>query len=520
MNSYFLQVNSNIVGGYFSSEQIDLLSIIQCNTSEELIDFVDNCEQIKGIYKNYDLAKIIDNLGIENAKRRIFRDFQNTMVTHDASKELAFVNMLEHCGIKMEDMEEIKKSAMQPLSEKMEWLKKYIESNYPDRYDEIFFMSHSFVSTERDQNKSEDLYDELSVLNDNIANFDSMLLGSGKIYNVVNILYEEYELSKRYDFYHMKRDLDFALKNGKQVRYHSLLVKEDMDYLFNGKSKEEIKKIIKDYVKQSIDFISKYNDSHRDTEKVPVINAVDLFNEIVSFDKNENGEYYNIWEEKYGITIKDLTEIFDYAKMHKPEGVSYLYNEPFLEDDERRKKVFEVLSEIDMESPDLIDTLGSQMHITITEDVSKIKRCFEDFKKLQSKTDKKIQITEFDMSLGRSDAPRIFGENPDVTLEQAYQVKEQKIIEISNIINSSGVELSGISYWSLTDGIDCNLERIRTNELCKNNTSKRMEIPTACGGLYPTHKKLIQKEELSLVNETKMKIIDKQQNIEVSHKYR
>lgn len=26
-----LQVNTNIVGGYFSAEQIDLLSIIQCN---------------------------------------------------------------------------------------------------------------------------------------------------------------------------------------------------------------------------------------------------------------------------------------------------------------------------------------------------------------------------------------------------------------------------------------------------------------------------------------------------------
>ena len=520
MNSYFLQVNSNIIGGYFSSEQIDLLSIIQCNTPEELIAFINNCVQIRDIYKNHDLPKIIENMGLDNAKKRIFSDYQNSMVTHNSDKELTVIDMLEHCGINEEDIETIKKVAKNPTPETMSWLKEYIESNYPDRSDKIFGMSHTFVSTERDQNKSEDLYEELSILNDNLVNFNSMLLGSGRIYNVVNNFYGEEEPDKRYDFYHMKRDLDFAIKNGKQVRYHSLLVKEDMERLFNGKSKDEIKEVMKDYVKQAIDFINGYNDSHKDANKVPVINAVDLFNEIVSFDKNEKGEYYNIWEEKYGITIKDLAEVFDYAKEHKPDGVSYLYNEPFLEDNDRRKKVFEVLGEIDKESPGLIDTLGSQMHITITEDVSKIKRCFDDFKELQDRTGKKIQITEFDMSLGRDDVPRIFGKEPDATLEQAYQLKDQRIGEISNIINFSGVKLSGISYWSLTDGIDCNLERIRSNELRKEDSSKRIEIPTACGGLYPTHKKLIQNKQLSPAVEAQSQIMENQQNVETSHKHR
>lgn len=39
-----LKVNTNIVGGYFSSEQIDLLSIIQCKDSNELIDFIIHCD--------------------------------------------------------------------------------------------------------------------------------------------------------------------------------------------------------------------------------------------------------------------------------------------------------------------------------------------------------------------------------------------------------------------------------------------------------------------------------------------
>lgn len=78
-----------------------------------------------------------------------------------------------------------------------------------------------------------------------------------------------------------------------------MLVKDGMERLFVGKSKEEILEIIKDYVKESIDFINDYNQNHRlnvNGEDIPLINAVDLFNEIVSFEKNANGEYYNIWE--------------------------------------------------------------------------------------------------------------------------------------------------------------------------------------------------------------------------------
>ena len=255
--------------------------------------------------------------------------------------------------------------------------------------------------------------------------------------------------------------------------------------------------IIKEYVKQSIDFINDYNSSHKiniNDKEEAVINAVDLFNEIVSFDKNEKGEYYNIWERKYGISLPELMSCFEYALVNKPEGVNYLYNEPFLEDDQRRQKVFETLAQT---TPGLIDTLGSQMHITITQDIDSIRRCFADFKKLQESTEKEIQITEFDMCLGRSDVPRVFGPNADISLERVYQEKDKKISEISSAINESGVKLSGVSYWSLTDGIDCNLERIRSNALSNHQISNVNEIPTVCGGLIPTHKKIVKNNELN-----------------------
>ena len=491
-----LQVNTNIVGGYFSSEQIDLLSIIQCRNSNELIDFIIHCDQIKNAYNDEMLAKLVA-LPLEDFKKIVFKDYQDTMVFHDADKETKIENKITHCGIQESDIKIIKNAIASNLPEIMSWLREFIINKYPHNYEEIFDMNHHFVSSERDQLKANDLYEEMELLNNNLGCFNSMLIGSGRICNIVNELYDN-NSDKRFDFYSIKRDLDFAYKNGKQVRYHSLLVKDGIDSLFIGKSKEEILKIIKDYVKASIDFINNYNQNHRlniDSQDVPLINAVDLFNEIVSFEKNEKGEYFNIWEQKYGITMPELMPCFDYALQNKPVGVCYLYNEPFLEDSERRKKVFEVLDEIDSLKPGLIDTLGSQMHITIGEDINNIQSAFEDFKKLQDRTGKSIQITEFDMSLGRKHISRLFGENADIKLEQVYSYKKQKINEISNIINSSGVQLDGISYWSLTDGIDCNLERIRTNYLLSGKINDINQIPTACGGLFPTHKKMIKKQE-------------------------
>lgn len=522
METYSLNIESPITGGYFSSEQIDLLSIIHCNTLEELITFIRKCDQINHCA---DIEKIILRLNeddLEGAKRTVFEAYQDTMVKHDEGLDASRENRFNYLGITSE-----------------EELMSVITKTHP-RSQEILSLNHHFISEEWDQTKSIS-YEEMEILNSQLSSFNSMVIGSGKIYKVVN----KYEMNKekKYDFYFAKRDLDFAHKNGKQVRFHSLLVKDD-GKIFIGKTKEEIMEIIKVYVKRSIDFINEYNSIHKvniNGKEEPVINAVDLFNEIVSFDKmifdkemnkwlyykkidgeykviiddkkkiyrnlkeGEVPEYQNIWYTKYGISMPELMSCFEYALVNKPEGVNYLYNEPFLEDDQRRQKVFETLSEIDALKPGLIDTLGSQMHITITQDIGAIERCFADFKRLQETTGKKIQITEFDMSLGKNEIPRVFGPNADVTLEQVYDIKSKRISKISDVINSSGVKLSGISYWSLTDGIDCNLERLRSNALANHQISSIEQIPTACGGLFPTHKEIIKKKELNQMLDDKPK---------------
>lgn len=194
---------------------------------------------------------------------------------------------------------------------------------------------------------------------------------------------------------------------------------------------------------------------------------------------------------RYGISIEDICNVFAYAKEHKPKGVNYLYNEPFLEDDKRREKVLEVLKSINSISPLLIDTLGTQMHITFSTSNEQIRKCFKDLKLLQDVGNINIEITEFDLSLGENEVLKIIGDNPQISYTQIYDLKKDKINNISTIINDSMIKLDGVSYWSLTDNIDCNLERVRTNLLKKGEISNIDEVPTVCGGLLPSFDKCV-----------------------------
>ena len=317
-----LKVDSPIIGGYFSSEQIDLLMIVQCQSIEELISFIENCDQINHLPN---ILSFIQGKDLESAKRTIFKIYQDTMVYHDKSMKEARENALSH----------MKLLGLESADE----LQSIISPTHP-LHRTIVDFNHHFVSLERDQLKDPELYDEIVALSERLSMFNSIIIGSGCIYNVINRF--ESDKEKRFDFYHALRDLDFAYKHGKQVRFHSLLVKEITE-LTRGKTKEELIPLITDYVKRTIDFIAEYNKTHKvmiNGREEPVINAVDLFNEIVSFrpmifdattqkwmeciERNgeyvvidENGnvirqlnegetpEYQNIWFTRYGMTMDD-----------------------------------------------------------------------------------------------------------------------------------------------------------------------------------------------------------------------
>lgn len=489
MQEFSLKLESQINGIYLNSETIELLSIIQCKNIEELKDFAINCSQLN--ISEEDLTSWNDN-DIEDIKRMLVEQYKSTLVSMEQSiknRRSVLELALKHSGITADEVDSYI-SVFQ--NNGYEGIKKKLKAEHPESYDIFTEKAHRFIGTERDQMTSI-TYEELSGLNDILSNHNTLLIGAGRYYDVTKKMYDEHIPNmEKYDFYYAQRGLDFCYKNGMYARYHTLLDKQTMEEHLIGKQKEYVLGELQKYVKKSIDFISKYNEEHKINGK-GVICSVDLLNEIISFDE----PYRNMWQELYGISNEELVSIFQYALENKPDGVTYVYNEPFLENPERRQVVIEQLSRINELAPGLIDTIGTQMHIEMTQNIDDIRQCFEGFKRLEQ-LGIGTQITEFDMCLPER---FMFDENGKIRSEQDLvelinskisksgitigsiaEFKSMRIDEISKAIEETGVQLDGITYWSISDTLDHNLER--TNRKTYEQGLQREIAQTRYAGLY------------------------------------
>ena len=489
MQEFSLKLESQINGIYLNSETIELLSIIQCKNIEELKDFAINCSQLN--ISEEDLTSWNDN-DIEDIKRMLVEQYKSTLVSMEQSiknRRSVLELALKHSGITADEVDSYI-SVFQ--NNGYEGIKKKLKAEHPESYDIFTEKAHRFIGTERDQMTSI-TFEELSGLNDILSNHNTLLIGAGRYYDVTKKMYDEHIPNmEKYDFYYAQRGLDFCYKNGMYARYHTLLDKQTMEEHLIGKQKEYVLGELQKYVKKSIDFISKYNEEHKINGK-GVICSVDLLNEIISFDE----PYRNMWQELYGISNEELVSIFQYALENKPDGVTYVYNEPFLENPERRQVVIEQLSRINELAPGLIDTIGTQMHIEMTQNIDDIRQCFEDFKRLEQ-LGIGTQITEFDMCLPER---FMFDENGKIRSEQDLvelinskisksgitigsiaEFKSMRMDEISKAIEETGVQLDGITYWSISDTLDHNLER--TNRKTYEQGLQREIAQTRYAGLY------------------------------------
>lgn len=493
MQKFSLAIKSNKINGiYLNSETIELLSIVQCKNLEELRSFVRNCAQLN--ITEQEINNWNEN-NIENIKRNLVEQYKETLISLEQSKKdkrSVLESSLKHIGIPTDEID-FYISVFQ--NKGYEGIKQKLKEDHPESYNIFTKKAHRFIATERDQMKSV-TYEDLSAINDILPEYNTILIASGRYYDVTKKIYN----MEKYDFYHAQKGLDFCYKNGMHARYHTLLDKQTMEEHLIGKPKEEVLKELHEYVKMSIDFISKYNEEHKINGK-GVIKSVDLFNEIISFDP----PYRNMWEELYGISNEELLSVFKYALENKPEGVTYVYNEPFLENPERRSVVLKQLEEINLLSPGLIDTIGTQMHIEMTQNPENIRKCFEDLKK----TGINIQITEFDMCMperflfdekgkARSEEEIIdfINQKTGMTIRSVAELKQIKINEISKTIEKTGISLEGITYWSISDTLDHNLER--TNKRTFEQGLNRDIIPNRYAGLYSNfnREKIITMQQL------------------------
>lgn len=483
MQKFSLEIEAPINGIYLNSETIELLSIIQCKGITEVRDFVRNCSQLN--ISEQEIQNWNES-SLESIKRNLVEQYKESLIPMEQSikdRRSVLESALEHSGLPSDEIDSYI-SIFQ--AEGYEGIKQKLNDEHPESYATFTEKAHRFIGTERDQMRSL-TFDELSGINDILPEYNTILVASGRYYDVTKKMYDEQITDmEKYDFYYAKRGLDFCHKNGMHARYHTLLDKQTMEEHLIGSPKEEVLKELQEYVKHSIDFISKYNEKHKIGGK-GIITSVDLFNEIISFDP----PYRNMWEELHGISNEELISVFQYALDNKPEGITYVYNEPFLENPERRQAVLKQLEQINSLCPGLVDTIGTQMHIEMSQSPEDVRNCFEDLKKAGVN----VQITEFDMCLperfmfdengkARSESGILdfINQKTGMTLGSIAELKKIRMNEISKAIEETGVSLEGITYWSISDKLDHNLER--TNRKTFEQGLQRDVATTRYAGLY------------------------------------
>ena len=104
MQRFSLGIEAQINGIYLNSETIELLSIVQCNTIEELKYFVRSCSQFDISDQEIENWNTID---IEIIKKNLAKKYKDTLIPMEESiKDRINVikYTLEHSGILSEEI--------------------------------------------------------------------------------------------------------------------------------------------------------------------------------------------------------------------------------------------------------------------------------------------------------------------------------------------------------------------------------------------------------------------------------
>lgn len=458
--TYLLDVNSPIKGIYLSPIQIDLMTITEIESTNELLAFIKDCAQIE--YNEFQLEEFY-KMKLDLAKRKVFEDYRKTLIgTADLKYDpnITLKRKISSLGLN----EEVAEEAINLYKEgKVEEAINYITTKLNLDYGTIIsenFRKHR-VDTEDIKCSS---YEEVSALAQRISDFDIITITAGQYKFVMN--------NGTFDSYHIKRGLDFCKKHDVQARYNSLITQELMES-FLGKQKDEIIEQMRMYISQTIEFINQYNKDNSLSDGMPVINSINIFSELVNLkkDKSSNKGYYNIWQQ-LGLDESDLIDVLAPAIGNKPLEVDYIYNEAFVETKEKRDVQFDLAKRIHQQVPELIDIFGTEMHITTDFKLSTIEDTFKDLKKFSDETGIEIAITEFDMHLPVRELENLqkVGKSSIEIAEYAMYRKLTQISKIASIAKKTGISFSDVSYCSVTDSMDYN--------------KKRQNVTTVYGGLF------------------------------------
>ncbi len=508
---YFLDTPATNRGLYLNQQQIDLLFIISCESKEQLEEYF---YKICGQFPYQKIDEVIQNyeeLDLEQAKRALFQKYKDVLVGYKENHRMSPIEQAKH------KLSMMRTPDGQPIPpEVTEEILSLITKDGVDAglkhlsnlYGKEFIQRFNRLMKEDFENIKSVSYEDMQALHERIktdGKIDTIIIATSKYDNSV---FSDGTTSY-YDPYLTAKGLTYCKMTGKHMRFHALfdyahlmkLVKEGK----GPEDKEEILRDMKNYVRASLEYIEKYNESVRGTNQ-PTINVVEIFNELVEYNKKDGQPYEMAWEKYFGITIDDILMCFEGIK--KPEGVEFMYNETLLEEHpDRRRKVSETFAEIMRKRPDLIDVFGNQMHLQHTHaeertdnpnySIESVKGGLQLMKAIEDAefpmpdgTSKKVrtEITEFDIHIAKDvylGKLKPLQERGEITLDDIVLLKRSWLEKISEAIRESGIKVDRITYWSIHDTVDHNL--VRSNiSILDENPDKTIEELEQEGKLIPT----------------------------------
>ena len=435
-----------------NNQDIDLMMIA---TSETFYDLRERLERITNIK-----TTINPNASIEDERQRIFDLYMQSLTPKveflkrpdiRLSKKIEY---LKQSGVLSGEEISMVDEIISTSSTQQEMVRSLISSysQNPSKLHQIYKTLRDYTPIEKTGIIGTSLEAYRNLYNQIQQNYNSITIDGEAKYGSIALD------DGTFDFEHLKKSLDFARENGKQVRLNALIFYMDCpEYLYQLPKNEESKRLVKqklmDYVSATTKFIAEngYSD---------VVRSYDVFNELLNrFSMNGEISYmYRGDIPQTGLTvddniksgwlkhldISDLCDVIAEARRNLKES-DFMFNDDNWIDPRKIEANKELILEIQKyekeHSVKLIDSIGTQMHIDNDSSKSDIENMIREL----SKFGLPIEITEFDIAMTKG----VSGLS-DFEIEI---LRQQKINEVYSIVEKLREEcnIRGFTIWSKTD---------------------------------------------------------------------
>ncbi len=435
-----------------NNQDIDLMMIANSETFDDLRERLERITNIK--------TTINPNASIEDERKRVFDLYMQSLIPKVESlkkPELRLSKKIEYLkqsgvlsGEEISTVDEI----ISTSSTQQEMVRSLISSysQNPSKLHQIYKTLRDYTPIEKTGIIGTSLEAYRNLYNQIQQNYNSITIDGEAKYGSIALD------DGTFDFEHLKKSLDFARENGKQVRLNALIFYMDCpEYLYQLPKNEESKRLVKqklmDYVSATTKFIAEngYSD---------VVRSYDVFNELLNrFSMNGEISYkYRGDIPQTGLTvddniksgwlkhldISDLCDVIAEARRNLKES-DFMFNDDNWIDPRKIEANKELILEIQKyekeHSVKLIDSIGTQMHI----DNDSSKPDIENMIRELSKFGLPIEITEFDIAMTKG----VSGLS-DFEIEI---LRQQKINEVYSVVEELREEcnIRGFTIWSKTD---------------------------------------------------------------------